>query len=194
MINQRKALRRAQRLAKRESDMTGDGSYLYENNTKGDWYLPRPTKEGLRICKVNSQFIGDSYYMQYIKSGEIRFVRDMNSPVTQEKLFVYKNFNRDEIKLPETNRDGQWFIPPTGEFTDDSRFFPLLKQGKLKLIREIESQMIREKLITEQPPTITQEGQVEYVKIEEPLTEEERKKKEKILAENPLQGVKLLFD
>jgi hypothetical protein len=77
-----------------------------------------------------------------------------------------------------------------------------LKTGRLKLIKEVESQMPKnqpEKLMTEQPPTITRLGQVEFVKTPDGLylTEEERKKKEKkdkILSEDPLAGVKLLLD
>jgi len=130
-----------------------------------------------------------------LKTGEIRLVRNLNEAEAPEKLFVYKNFNRDEVKLPEPNRDGQLFIPPTGEFVGDSRFFSLLKQGTLKLIKEVESQVPQDKLLTEQPPAVTHEGKVEFVKVDDQqLNEEERKKKEKLLSENPLDGIKLLLD
>ena len=196
MINYRKEFRKAQQLAKRKADLSGTGSYLFENNTKGDFHLPRPTKENVRIVKYGGQFIGDSYYFGLLKTGEIRLVRNLTEAESPSKLFVYKNFNRDEVKLPEPNRDGQLFVPPMGEFVGDNRFFPLLKQGKLKLIKEVESQVPQDKLLTEQPPLITHEGKVEFVKIndDQQLNEEERKKKEKLISENPMEGIKLLLD
>lgn len=197
MTNYRKENRKAQQLAKREKDLSGIGSYLFENNTKGDFHLPRPTKDGIRQVKKDAQFVGDSYYFSLVKSGELRLVRNLNETEQPEKLFVYKNFNRDEVKLPEPNREGQYIISPNGEFTADSRYFSLLKLGRLKLIREVEQQIMpKEKLITEQPPTVTNAGVVEYVVKDDKqqLNEGEKKKKEKVLTENPLGGVKLLLD
>lgn len=197
MINYRKELKKAQQLAKRQDDLSGTGSYLFENNTKGDIYLSRRTKDNVKIVKLGGQFVGDSYYFSLLKTGEVKLVKELNEVPSPEKLFVYKNFNRDETRLPEPNRDGQNVIPPTGEFVGDSRYFPLLKTGRLKLIKEVESQMQQpEKLMTEQPPTITRQGQVEFVKTPDGqyLTEEERKKKEKILSEDPMNGVRLLLD
>ncbi len=196
MINYRKELKKAQQLAKRQDDLSGTGSYLFENNTKGDIYLSRKTKDNLKIVKLGGQFVGDSYYFSLLKAGEIKLIKELNEIPGPEKLFVYKNFNRDETRLPEPNRDGQNIIPPTGEFVGDSRFFPLLRNGRLKLIKEVESQMQPEKLMIEQPPTVTHQGQVEFVKTPDGqyLTEEERKKKEKILSEDPMSGVRLLLD
>ena len=75
MINYRKEHRKAQQLAKRQKDMSGKGHYLFENNAKGDFYLPRPTKDGLRIVKFGAQFEGDDYYLGLMKSGEIKLVK-----------------------------------------------------------------------------------------------------------------------
>jgi len=58
MINYRKQQRKAQQLAKRMADLSGTGSYLFENNTKGDFHLPRPTKENVRVVKLGAQFVG----------------------------------------------------------------------------------------------------------------------------------------
>jgi hypothetical protein len=196
MINYRKEFRKAQQLAKRKTDMSGKGNYLFENNTKGDFHLPRPTSEGVRMVKFGGQFAGDDYYFSMLKTGELKLVRNLSDQPSPEKLFVYKNYNRDETKLPEANRDGQWIIPPTGEFVGDSRYFPLLKTGRLKLLKEVEQQMPQpQKLLTEQPPVVSHQGHVEFVKVDaQQLNEEEKKKKDKLLSEDPLSGVKLLLD
>ncbi len=196
MINYRRQHARNQALAKRKDDLAGKGSYLFENNTRGTLNLPRPTKDGVSFVRLGGQFIGDSYYMLLVKTGDIRLVKNLEEAPTAEKLYVYKNFNNDETRLPEANRDGQIIISPTAEFVGDNRFFPLLKTGRLKLVREVEQYMPQqEKLITEQPPMVTNQGTVEFVKVNgDQLNEEEKKKKEKLLAEDPLNGVKLLLD
>jgi hypothetical protein len=194
MINFRKELRRAQQLAKQKQDLAGTGAFVFENNTSGDLGLPRPTKDGVRNVKKGGQFIGDSYYNFLLKSGELRLVKELNDQ-TPEKMYMFKNFNREEIRLPEPNRDGQTIIAPNGEFVGDGRFFPLLRSGQLKLVKEVEIPMSESKLITEQPPTITQQGQVEYVVDSgKNLTENKKKGQGKELKEDALEGVKLLLD
>jgi hypothetical protein len=195
MINFRKELRKAQQLAKRKQDLEGTGSFVFENNTNGDLNLPRPTTEGVRNVKKGGQFIGDSYYFFLLKSGEIRLVKELNDQ-TPEKMFMFKNFNLNEVRLPEPNRDGMTIIAPNGEFIGDSRFFPMLRSGHLKLIKEVDIPMQENKLITEQPPTVTHQGQVEYVvdNGEQQLTETKKKRQGKELKEDALEGVKLLLD
>jgi hypothetical protein len=194
MINYRKELRRAQQLAKQKQDLSGTGSFVFENNTSGDLGLPRVTKDGVRNVKKGGQFIGDSYYNFLLKTGELRLVKELNDD-TPQKMFMFKNFNREEITLPEPNRDGQKIIASNGEFVGDSRFFPLLKSGKLKLVKEVELPMSENKLITEQPPTVTHQGQVEYVVDSGAKINESKKKGQgKELKEDALDGVKLLLD
>jgi hypothetical protein len=137
-MNIHKRLQREQRLLKRTDDMKGTGSFIFVNCTKGDFYLPRPTKSGKRIVKFGEEFEGDSYYMFLLKTGELRIVREV----------------QDETKL--------------------------LKETSMS-----------EKLLTEQPPTVTHDGKVEYVVTEE---DNEKKKKDKLLSEKSLEGVKLLLE
>jgi len=90
--------------------MHGEGLYLYENNTDATMTLPRPTSSGLRMIEARKQFQGDNYYMQMVKTGHLRLIKELISPAKQK-----------------------------------------------------EAAMAEEKLILDQPDTVTQKGKVEHV-------------------------------
>jgi hypothetical protein len=61
----------------------GEGLYLFRNNTNADLTLPRPTKTGARIIGPKKEFQGDNYYMQLVKTGLLRLVKEIQSPEQQ---------------------------------------------------------------------------------------------------------------
>lgn len=194
MINPRKQLRREQQVAKRKHDISGTGSYIFQNNTCGDFYLPRPTTQNVRIVAHGKTFIGDSYYFGLVKTGELKLVKEVDEHKETEQQFVFKNKTRDDLHLPTPTSEGQSIIAPGGTFVGDSIYFPFLKTGQLMLVKEVSKDM-DDKLITEQPPLITDEGQVEFVKQDDKITEIKKKDQDKKkINENPLDGVRLLLD
>jgi hypothetical protein len=76
---------RAQQL---ENALHGEGLYLFRNNTDADLTLPRPTKSGLRSVGPRQEFQGDNYYMQLVRSGYLRLVKEIQSPVQQHQAEV----------------------------------------------------------------------------------------------------------
>jgi hypothetical protein len=63
-----------------ENALHGEGLYLYRNNTNADLALPRPTKSGIRSVGAGREFQGDNYYMQLVKTGMLRLVKELQSP------------------------------------------------------------------------------------------------------------------
>lgn len=124
------------RSKKLEEALAGEGLYLYRNAHKADVTLPRPTKSGRRIIGPNEEFQGDNYYMQLVRTGELRFVRELQSPQQQEAA------------------------------------------------------MNKEKLILDQPDTVTSEGTVEHVSQSEPVQPlqegGEQEKKDVLINEAPV--------
>lgn len=88
---------------KLENDMHGEGLYLYENHSEADLTLPRPTKSGLRSVGPKSQFQGDNYYMQLVRNGHLRLIKELQSP-EQEKAIREGTTMEDKLILdqPET--------------------------------------------------------------------------------------------
>lgn len=74
----------------------GEGLYLFQNNTNADLTLPRPTKSGLRIVGPKQQFQGDNYYMQLVKTGYVRLVKEIQSPAAQKAALT-----QTEVKVEE---------------------------------------------------------------------------------------------
>lgn len=120
----------------------GEGVYLFRNNTSADLTLPRPTKSGTRIVGSGKEFQGDNYYMQLVRQGILRLVKEIQSPEQQRA---------EEVKMEE-------------------------------------------KLILDQPDTITEAGKVEHVvsKPAKKLNEQKGSVKEKqqdvLLNEGPVEG------
>lgn len=109
--------------------------------------------------------------------------------------YLFKNNTSGELDLPKDPLVGSKKIPKNGEFLGDSYFLQMLKTNDLRLVRIIEDKDApMEKLITEQPPVVTDAGKVEFV-INDPkkkkLNEEGdvEKKKQILLTEDPMGGV-----
>jgi hypothetical protein len=75
---------RQERLAKSQTDSYGEGQFIFENNTKGDLYLPRPTKSGRKRVGRGEQFIGDNYYFQMVPQ-ELKYIKEV---IEMEKLIT----------------------------------------------------------------------------------------------------------
>ncbi len=119
------------RNAKLKEDMAGQGIYIYENNTKGDLFLPRPTSSGRRFVRKGEQFSGDNYYFAMLRTNELKLIREVAPP-------------------PDTT-----------------------------------------KLLTEQPPVVTNEGTVEVI-AKKPCNEQQRPPTDVLLTESPVGGIKVI--
>lgn len=86
-----------------ENAMGGEGLYLYQNNTKADLTLPRPTHSGIRQLAPNAQFQGDNYFMQLVRAGHLRLIKELQSPAQQRALNEAANMN-DKLILDQPDR------------------------------------------------------------------------------------------
>ena len=75
--------------------MHGEGLYLFENHTKADLGLPRPTKSGIRSVGPGKQFQGDDYYMQMVRNGHLRLIKVLQTP-EQERALHEGTMNQQE--------------------------------------------------------------------------------------------------
>jgi hypothetical protein len=96
--------------------------------------------------------------------------------------YVFKNKSGGELFLPKPTLAGRKSVVKDGEFEGDSYFFKMIPR-ELLFVKEVEHimQSKEEVLLTEQPPVVTTEGQVEFVRQTEtePLNEGSDKKKAK---------------
>jgi len=127
-----------------ENALHGEGLYLFRNNTNAELTLPRPTKSGTRVVAAGKEFQGDNYYMQLVKQGMLRLVKEIQSPQQQKQI-------NEEVNMEQ-------------------------------------------KLILDQPDTVTEKGKVEHViptpekQINEQKDEKKEKKPDILLNEGPVEG------
>lgn len=81
--------------------LSGEGYYLYENNNNAELTLPRPTKSGIRKIGPRQQFQGDNYYMQLVRSGDLRLIKELQSPVVQERSLNEESSMEDKLILDQ---------------------------------------------------------------------------------------------
>lgn len=70
--------------------LQGEGLYIWKNNTKGDLYLPKPSKEGMKVIPAGCQFTGDSYFEKMMKTNEVVQIRTIQerNVMSEEKLIL----------------------------------------------------------------------------------------------------------
>jgi hypothetical protein len=88
-------------------------------------------------------------------------------------LYLYENKSNADLTLPRPTKSGVRIIRAKQQFQGDSYYMQLVRTGYLRLIKVLqtpeqeqavnEGTMNQEKLILDQPDTITHQGKVEHV-------------------------------
>jgi len=123
-----------------------------------------------------------------------------------EGLYLYRNSTNADLKLPKPTNSGVRVVGPKKEFQGDNYYMQLVRAGLLTLVKELQSpniqenvevlkeeKMSEEKLILDQPDTVTEEGKVEHVvskkkkKLNETKSTEEQQP-DVLLNEGPIEG------
>ena len=144
-----------------------------------------------------------------------RFQRDAEARATKarflsgEGLYIYKTNTKGTLILPKPLKDGRTRVEIGTEFEGDNYFMSLVRSNSLSLVREITSpdqerqqnMLNEEKLILDQPTTVTDKGAIEHVAAE-PKTANQNEnlqegkplenQNEVLLNDDPLDGVTIL--
>jgi len=127
---------------KREDSLKGDGEYLFVNNTRGDlMLLKKPIKSPIPMnpCMIpmGQTFIGDSYFLNMMRSGEIRLIETLK-PAASERTGIM-----EEKKL---------ILDQPGRFTNQGQTEHVVPTDKVKpLIENQPHKPAVDTLITEDP-------------------------------------------
>lgn len=78
--------------------------------------------------------------------------------------FIFQNNTSSDILLPKVTFSGKKLVSPGENFEGDKSFFDLVGRG-LIFVKEIQAPLScsGDQLLTEQPPTITDQGKIEHV-------------------------------
>lgn len=115
-------------------------------------------------------------------------------------LYVFRNASSTaNLMLPKPDANGRKDIGPGQEFQGDDYFMALVRTNEARLVRTLvpveQEKTMTEKLILDQPETVTTEGTVErVVEIEQEVKlnetpAEEQSQPEVLINEDPMEGV-----
>lgn len=121
-------------------------------------------------------------------------------------LYIYENNTDSDLKLPKAANNGVRTIGPRRRFEGDSYFLKWVGSplNLLRLIEEVKSKtenkehQMSDKLILDQPDTITNKGKIEHMvgdNTMKPLNDSSNPAKQNqdvLLTENPLDGVAII--
>lgn len=120
-----------------------------------------------------------------------------------EGLYVFRNKTKGDLKLAKPASDGRKTIP-SGETWEGDNYFMNLIPKEASLVKTVmtpqqeREKNMSEKLILDQPDTVTKEGKVEHVIVDTMRTinetPENEPKKDVLLTEDPMDGVQILVD
>lgn len=118
---------------------------------------------------------------------------------TGKGLYVFRNNTRGSLSLAKPSHSGEKTIQPNQEWIGDDYFMNLVRTNEARLVREIEpakEDIMEEKLILDQPAKFTQNGTVEHIVSQSLQTNEiveEKEDGDRLLTEDPLEGVEILL-
>jgi hypothetical protein len=126
-----------------------------------------------------------------------------------EGLYLYKNNTAGTLILPKPTSNGKTRVESGQEFEGDNYYMSLVQANSLRLVRELispeqerqQKMLNEEKLILDQPPTVTNKGVVEHVAVDSQAEKQvenlqegkpQENKNEVLLNDDPLDGVTIL--
>jgi hypothetical protein len=88
-------------------------------------------------------------------------------------LYLYENHSEADLSLPRPTKSGLRSVGPKSQFQGDDYYMQLVRNGHLRLIKVLqtpeqeqalqEATVEQERLILDQPETITEHGEIEHV-------------------------------
>ena len=119
-----------------QNALAGGGVYVYQNSSKvAELTLPRPTHSGLRKVDPGAQFQGDDYYMQMVKTGDLRLIEVLQTAEEEKVVLAQEALLSEGVE----------------------------KEVPASLANPKGGIMSEQKLIVEQPHRITSKGVTEQV-------------------------------
>jgi hypothetical protein len=169
-----KKLSAAKKKEKMTRLMSGEGVFIYENNTDADLSLPKPSIEGFTKVGPRRRFKGDSYFMTLVKTPIclLKLIEEVREEAKTEKII-------EEIKINHEKKEAGLI---------NNKVKKVVRKKKKKAKKGSKPKM-KEKLILDQPDVVTEAGKLEQIENEETQVQEE-----KLLTENPSGDIEIISE
>jgi hypothetical protein len=127
----------------------------------------------------------------------------MSTALQGHGMYIFENISNGDLWLPKPDANGsKGPVPPGGKWKGDDYFHQLVKNRDAKISEILispqvqQEQIMQEKLLVDQPDRVTDEGVVEQILPKQTLNEVSPPPTsgEKLINEDPLDGVSILLD
>ena len=78
-------IERDRRRQARYDHFHGEGRYIFENNTTGDFQLPKPSLSGGQWVKKGATFQGDSFFLKLVPQY-LKLITEVSAPPKKENI------------------------------------------------------------------------------------------------------------
>ena len=136
--------------------MAGEGVFIYENNTDADLSLPKPSIEGFTKVGPRRRFKGDSYFMNLVKT-----------PICLLKLI-------EEVKIEQIVEEVKINHEKKEDGLINNNVVKVVRKRKKKKAKKGFKPKMKEKLLLDQPDVVTEGGNLEQIENEETQVLEEK--------------------
>lgn len=116
-------IERDRRTAAHKEHFSGAGRYIFENNTSGDFQLPKPAMNGASWLKKDARFTGDSFFLKLVprdlklvsvlvdanllqESTESKLILDQPDTVTQSGKVEHVSASGEDVQLNDSTEEG----------------------------------------------------------------------------------------
>lgn len=121
-------------------------------------------------------------------------IEKLASDLKGEGMYVFENKTNGDLYLPRPTHAGRRLVRKGEQFVGDNYYFHMLPStsgpGSLSLVKELQSPE-QERLLTEQPPVVTEQGSVEFV-AKQKYNESQPNTQDVLLTESPTEGIQIL--
>lgn len=138
-----------------KNHLQGDGGvYLYENNTSGDIFLPKPMLSGATRVPKGGKFQGDSYFKGLVKTGELKLVKTVLAPPPCQYTPkpILEN-NKEEPILEEQEMADKLILDQPDTFSEEGKIeHVVVPKGQQKLNEQGSKDQDKEPILLNEDP------------------------------------------
>lgn len=188
-----------------QAALAGSGRFLFQNRLSTDFTMPKAHFGKKTMVRAGESFEGDSYFVQFVKSGELRLLKIIEPENITNSIAAGNHAHNQAVAVAQPapapapavqeNAVGSFKIIAKSEVAFIPNEEPVLNEATENTHTE-EANVAAQKLILDTPDRITAQGKVESVVVEprKKINEDGtfQVNKDVLLVEGPIDGLDII--
>lgn len=186
-----------------QAALAGSGRFLFQNRLSTDFNMPKAHFGKKTMVRAGETFEGDSYFLQFVRSGELRLVKIIEPENSVNSIAAGNHAHNQAVAQAtpqpapavQENAVASFKIVAKSEVAFIPNEEPVLNEATENTHTE-EATVAAQKLILDTPDRITAQGKVESVVVEprKKINEDGtfQVNKDILLVEGPIDGIDII--